>query len=148
VLSGATAYLQAGTDLGERLASAFERAFTLGARRPVLVGSDSPTLPGHLLAVADRALERFDVVLGPAFDGGYYAIGLRKPEARLFQAINWTGSHVLAQTIDRARQLDLSVFYLPQWHDVDTVTDITILRSTLQPGSATARALADLEVSP
>ena len=128
--------------MGVRLYGAFEEAFSRAARRPVLIGSDSPTLPGHLLTVAARALEAHDVVIGPARDGGYYLIGLRKPRPDLFAGIDWSTDRVLSQTIDRARTAGLSVFYLPYWYDVDTADNLHLLERDARPDSAVAGVLS------
>jgi rSAM/selenodomain-associated transferase 1 len=140
-LPDALVYRQSGEGMGERLASAFEGAFARGATLPVLIGSDSPTLPGHLLSVASRALQCHDIVLGPALDGGYYAIGLSKPVPSLFEGIDWNSERVLAQTVERAERAGLSVFYLPPWYDVDTRDDLELLRRDVRPGTATSAAL-------
>ena len=59
------------------------------------------------------------VVLGPAEDGGYYLIGLKRAHARLFENIAWSTPAVFAQTVDRARELGLEPAVLPSWYDVD-----------------------------
>jgi rSAM/selenodomain-associated transferase 1 len=143
-LPDAHVYNQQGEGMGDRLVSAFERAFARGASNPILIGSDSPTLPGHLLSVAARALQTHDVVLGPAVDGGYYAIGLRRLEPRLFSNIDWSTDRVLEQTLERAESCGLGVFFLPPWYDVDTGEDIPLLRADLGTGSATRAALANI----
>ncbi len=131
-------YPQSGFDLGERLSSAFDEAFRRGARNPVLVGSDSPTLPGHLLAMASRALTTHDVVLGPARDGGYYALGLRQPQPAIFKDITWSTSQVLEQTLARCREQNLRVFFLPTWYDVDTAADLAVANRDLEFSPVTA----------
>jgi uncharacterized protein len=140
-LQDAIVYLQLGEDMGQRLANAFEGAFARGATSPVLIGSDSPTLPGHLLSVASRGLQSHDVVLGPALDGGYYAIGLSKSAPSLFEGIDWDSERVLAQTVERAERAGLSTFFLPPWYDIDTQDDLELLRRDVRPGTATAAAL-------
>src|SRR5205085_1978271 len=117
-LPGRYVYPQQGDNMGCRLSNALEFAMQRGARRPVLIGSDAPTMPGHLLSMAHRALATHDVVLGPALDGGYYLIGLTCPQPALFECIDWSTDRVLQQTLDRARALNLRVFCLPYWYDV------------------------------
>jgi hypothetical protein len=58
-------------------------------------------------------------VLGPSDDGGYYLIGLTKLHRQLFEGIDWSTGRVLEQTIQRAREIDLPVHFLPTWYDVD-----------------------------
>lgn len=127
--------------MGSRLQAAFAEAFARGATSPVLIGSDSPTLPAHLISIAHRALESCDVVLGPAEDGGYYAIGLRAPAPAIFQGIEWSTPRVLEQTLDRCATLGLEVFFLPYWYDVDSAADLERLSRDPLLGDATAVAL-------
>jgi rSAM/selenodomain-associated transferase 1 len=122
--SDARCFAQPEGDLGVRLLNAFETALGDGAQRAVLIGSDSPTLPSHLLSVAHRALRSHDVVLGPAEDGGYYLIGMNVPHRELFAGIDWSTDRVVAQTLDRARAAGLRVFLLPHWYDVDDGRDL------------------------
>ena len=60
-----------------------------------------------------------DVVIGPSDDGGYYLIGIRKPQPRLFEAIDWSTDRVRAQTLERAAEIGLGVHLLPGCYDVD-----------------------------
>jgi rSAM/selenodomain-associated transferase 1 len=144
----ATVLVQRGGDQRERLHDAFVRAFATGARKPVLIGSDSPTLPAHLIGVAHNALGYHDVVIGPAVDGGYYAIGMNAPHPEVFADIDWGSSHVFEQTMTRAAGARLSVFVLPPWYDIDTEEDLARAASHLATDSATHRALSALGRAP
>jgi rSAM/selenodomain-associated transferase 1 len=126
---GARCFAQPDAGFGQRLLHAFETAIRDGARHPVLIGTDSPTLPEHLLEVAHRALAKHDVVLAPADDGGYYMIGMTTANAALFEGKDRSAERVLAQTLRRARAAALSVFMLPPWYDVDTAGDLDRLAS-------------------
>ncbi len=128
-------------DLGSKLQAAFDEAFASGATSPVLLGSDSPTLPAHLISIAHRALETSDVVLGPAEDGGYYAIGLRAPAPAVFEGIEWSTPRVLEQTLARCAAAGLEVFFLPYWYDVDDAAGLERLVGDPLLGAATAVAL-------
>ena len=81
---------QNGKDLGERMLQALEAELQL-AEYALLIGTDCPGLDASYL---DSALARLqqgdDVVIGPAEDGGYVLIGVRRPEANLFRAIPWS----------------------------------------------------------
>ena len=92
--------------------------------------------------MAARALEAHDVVIGPAYDGGYYLIGLRRPRPDLFAGIDWSTERVLAQTVDRVHKAGLSAFYLPFWYDVDTANNLKRLQRDARPGTAVAAAFA------
>ena len=125
----ARCFAQPEADFGARLAHAFETALADGASRPVLIGTDSPTLPPHLLSVAHCALATHDIVLGPADDGGYYVIGMNAAQPLLFDGIDWSTERVLSQTLERARAVGLNVFLLPPWYDIDTGRDLERLAS-------------------
>jgi rSAM/selenodomain-associated transferase 1 len=114
---------QGGGDLGERLARSFQNAFAARARRVVIIGGDCPEVAAQDIEAAWGALARCDLVLGPAADGGYWLIGLRVMERRLFEGIAWSTRDVLQQTLDHARAAGLTVELLRELHDVDTEAD-------------------------
>lgn len=118
---------QEGPDLGARMHRAFETIFERGYHRVVIVGTDVPSLPLEYYKQALELLERHDVVLGPATDGGYYMIGLRKAAPALFLEIPWSTERVLAVTCDKAKGLGLTIGFLPEWRDVDTIEDLRAL---------------------
>jgi hypothetical protein len=109
-----------------------------------LIDSDSPTLPPQFLQAAVSALARPGerVVLGPAEDGGYYLIGLKKAHRHVFEDIDWSTSKVLRQTITRARERHLPVTVLPTWFDVDDATGLRQLCDELFLGHKTLSATA------
>jgi len=126
---GCARYLfQSEGDLGERLLNAAARAFSEGAVRIVVVGTDCPDLSPEILEEAFAALQSVDLVLGPAMDGGYFLIGLRSPQPDIFHRIDWGTDRVLQQTLDRARQLQLSVHQLSPLSDVDEPADLIVCR--------------------
>lgn len=116
--------------LGHRL-HAFFHTHLATADRAVAIGSDSPTLPAEFAARALELLGERDCVLGPAADGGYYLIALRRPCPALFGGIDWGTPRVLEQTVDRLQQAGLSLHLLPVWYDVDTPDDLAFLRGDL-----------------
>jgi rSAM/selenodomain-associated transferase 1 len=117
---------QGDGDLGQRLRRFLEEHMRSGTERIVVVGSDSPTLPVHFVVKAFDELQRAEVVLGPASDGGYYLIGCTRSVPMAFDGIAWGGSTVLTETIAR---LDTAtpLAVLPPWYDVDTFEDWQIL---------------------
>lgn len=110
---------QRGDDLGKRLAQAFDKVFERGARGVLALGSDTLGLEKSLLEEAGRALDSSDVALGPTEDGGYYLIGLRRPEPRLFEEIPWSTSAVFEKTLERIRREKLSYTVLRKLSDLD-----------------------------
>lgn len=121
---GMALHLQQGDNLGERMCHAFETAlqkFDLA----VLIGSDSPEYKCDYLVQAFAALQQYDVVLGPAADGGYLLIGMKRAEERLFDGISWGSDKVLDQTRKRLAGSDLTWLELPTLHDVDEPGDLS-----------------------
>ena len=107
-----------------------------------LVNSDSPTLPTSVLAEAARTLSGPDdrIVLGPAEDGGYYLIGLKAAEPRIFADIAWSSPVVAQETAARARETGLPVALLPPWYDVDDEATLRRLSRALEDGQERAEA--------
>lgn len=127
---------QQGADLGERLRNLTEKLFTSGYRGLCVIGTDAPALPPAILGQAIAWLrEPGDrLVLGPADDGGYYLIGLKKQHLRLFEEISWSSPAVFAQTEARARELSLPVAILPSWYDVDDANALRRLCREIHAG--------------
>lgn len=140
-IAGTFHLVEQGTgDMGERLDRFFAWAVASGARKVIVVGTDSPSLPVEYVEEAFAALERKDVILGPTSDGGYYLLGCRRHFPELFRAIDWSTCRVVGQTVERVRESGLSLALLPPWYDVDTVEDwqalcghIQALRTAGQP---------------
>ena len=94
---------------GTSLLHAIIGVLARGHEAACVLNADSPNLPTHLLVQAARLLRGNDdrVVLGPAEDGGYYLLGMRRAHAALFADIAWSSEHVAAQTRERARAAGL-----------------------------------------
>jgi hypothetical protein len=116
--------LQSAGDLGERMATAVQEGLAEGFARVVILGSDSPTLPGDRLGAAFSLLADHDVVIGPAEDGGYYLIGMSRLHPAIFRNIAWGSEKVLAVTRARLKKARVSFAELGTWHDVDTPEDV------------------------
>ncbi len=114
---------QDGGDLGERMFRAFASAFETGSDRVLLIGTDTPELQVSDLQEAFESLRRHDLVLGPAFDGGYWLIGLKVPQPQLFKGIDWSTDRVFAETVRRAQHHGLKTHLLRVLADIDTVED-------------------------
>jgi glycosyltransferase A (GT-A) superfamily protein (DUF2064 family) len=94
------------------------------------MGTDVPTLPLDHVKQAVIALENHDLVLGPAFDGGYYLIALKRPIPELFADIPWSSDQVLKLTQEKAASLGLKTGLIQPWRDVDTLADLQALIDT------------------
>jgi rSAM/selenodomain-associated transferase 1 len=115
--------VQKGQGLGERMENALARAFADGHDRVIIIGSDCPGVTTGLLREALDRLERADLVIGPALDGGYYLLGMRKLHPTLFREMNWSTTTVAKETRARARVQGLTVEELTPLSDVDHLED-------------------------
>ena len=133
---GFTLLAQRGESFGERLFNAADDLLRVGHDSLCLIDSDSPTLPTRALAAAVAELSRPGdrVVLGPADDGGYYLIGVKRAHRRLFERIDWSTERVLKQTVERACEINLDVALLPAWYDVDDAATLARLCEELFGG--------------
>jgi rSAM/selenodomain-associated transferase 1 len=130
---------QRGGGLAERLAAAFA---DLGGPA-LVVGMDTPQLTPRLLSHALDGLALADAVLGPAPDGGYWAIGLRRADSRVFAGVPMSDPATLAVQRARLRALGLTTRGLPALRDVDDIADAQSV-AALAPRTRFARALAAL----
>jgi len=79
-----------------------------------------------------EVLQAVDAVIGPALDGGYVLLGLRRFDPHLFQAIEWGGERVLAQTMKALENLGWSYLLLQPLADIDRPEDLRLLPDALQ----------------
>ena len=121
--------IQDGVDLGARMLNCMKELSMLRHDRILLLGSDSPTLPIAHVEQAFMALDHTDTVLGPTADGGYYAVGCRRPDTRMFAGVTWSSEDTLRETEAAFRACSLSVSLLPEWYDVDTEAELARLAS-------------------
>jgi rSAM/selenodomain-associated transferase 1 len=130
---------QRGDGLDERLAHAFADV----GEPALLVGMDTPQVtPADLVDGLARLLAPgTDAVLGPAPDGGYWAIGLRAPDPRAFLGVPMSTARTGRAQLARLRALGLRVALLPARRDVDRIADARAV-AALAPGGRFARALA------
>ncbi|MBA3306953.1 MAG: TIGR04282 family arsenosugar biosynthesis glycosyltransferase [Thermoleophilaceae bacterium] len=112
---------QRGDGLGERLAAAFEDV----GGPAVIVAMDTPQVSAAMLtrALAGLSEAGTDAVLGPTSDGGYWTIGLRRPDREVFAGVPMSSPATLAAQRERLRILGLSTTGLPPLIDVDSIDD-------------------------
>ncbi len=118
---------QRGDDLGARMHCALTDAFVAGATQVLLIGSDLPTLPSTHLDDAFGVLESgIDCVFGPADDGGYYLIGVRRGVdlSRIVTGVRWGTPRVLEETLSAARAVGVTTKLVNGWFDVDLPEDL------------------------
>jgi len=129
---------QGGGDLASRLASGFA---AIGSPA-FLIGMDTPQITAVEL---ERAMDELDrpgcgAVLGPTLDGGYWGIGLRRPERAAFEGVPMSSSTTFEAQLDALHALGLSVRILPTLRDVDLFEDALAVAQTI-PGSNFGRCV-------
>ncbi len=133
---------QGAGDLGRRMARAFQDHFDAGAQRVVIIGCDCPSNHWKNIHQSFQCLEKSELVIGPARDGGYYLIGLTRPMPELFIAPDWGTDRVLAQTLAAA---PVKPHLLAELDDVDRPADIppeiSVIVPTLNEAATLARTL-------
>ena len=142
--------VQEGKNLGARLDNALTNCLLNGFEQVVITNSDSPTLPVDYLTQAFTALGSADVVVGPCDDGGYYLIGLTRPQPRLLREVTMSTPKVLEDTLVLAKAEGLTASLLPTWYYIDTIEELNRLRIELaqaprQVAPHTRYVLAQLE---
>ena len=137
-------HAQHGDGLGERLG----HALGLACGPALLVGMDTPQLtPGLLTAAGQKLLEPgVDAVLGPALDGGYWAIGLKRPDRRVFEEVPMSTAQTGRAQLLRLRALRLRTAALPALRDVDTMADARRVAREA-PATRFARAVRELSAA-
>jgi glycosyltransferase A (GT-A) superfamily protein (DUF2064 family) len=113
---------QRGDGLDERLAAAFEDAFD--GTPMLLVGMDTPQLTAGLLGVPWSG---YDAMLGLTEDGGYWCLGLRRPDARALIGVPMSTDHTGRDQLRRLQELGLRVLLLPTLRDMDTPRDASAI---------------------
>jgi glycosyltransferase A (GT-A) superfamily protein (DUF2064 family) len=131
---------QRGDGLAERLAAAFADA----GGPAFLVGMDTPQVTPGLLAAGLDAVRDGDAAFGAALDGGYWGIGLREPDARVFDGVPMSARNTGAVQRGRLAILGLRTRVLPPLRDVDTIDDARAVAREA-PGAHLAAALAQIE---
>ncbi len=128
-ISGERLMPQSGDDLGKIMHNALRDIFASGAGKAVLTGTDIPNLDRTIILRGFSELDRSDVVVGPAKDGGYYLIGMKSLHPELFRGITWSSGMVLNETLCRARELNLTFSLLRELGDLDRGEDLAQLDS-------------------
>ncbi|MBL7858026.1 MAG: TIGR04282 family arsenosugar biosynthesis glycosyltransferase [Cyclobacteriaceae bacterium] len=116
--------LQQGKDLGEKMFRAFQAGFEKGYESICIIGTDCLELNTSSIESAFQALSKYDCVIGPARDGGYYLLGCTNLHPEFFTQKLWSTSSVANDTIHDFQQLRLSWLSLPVLRDVDEAKDL------------------------
>ena len=133
--------LQGEGDLGLKMLQAMRRALSQGRPSAMIAGTDAPGVP--LAHLSHLLHSQRDVALGPAEDGGFYAVSCRRVNSGMFDNVEWSGPDALRQTVDAAEASGLTVDLGPLWWDVDTAADLDRLMAEGDLPKHTARVLQE-----
>lgn len=114
-----------------------------GARKVLIIGSDCLELSVGHLREGLKLLDRKDLVLGPAKDGGYYLVGWKRPLPACFKGVAWGTSRVLQKTVGNARKQGLTAGFLGVLSDVDRTEDLPRLFRKLDGRNPATRSLRE-----
>lgn len=122
---------QQGDDLGQRMLRCLEELEQEGFERMLIIGSDSPQVPAHHLREGlDLLISEKDAVLGMSADGGFYAVGCRKPRRMMFHDVEWSRETTYARTRAAFEFAGLRLKSGMYAHyDVDTAAELERLRA-------------------
>jgi uncharacterized protein len=145
-LPALTVLEQRGTTLGERIAAAYADTAAVLGHRPVLqIGMDTPQVDARLLSQCLELLqaEGVDAALGPATDGGWWVLGVRRPElAKLIADVPTSRPDTGARTMAALRTSGTRVLKLPELSDVDTWADAVAVAAQVPEGRFAAAVAA------
>lgn len=117
--------IQAPGDIGNKMHQCFVEEVENPEVQVIIIGSDSFEIQMHHIEEAFECLINKDIVLGPALDGGYYLIGMKKPWPEIFHDVDWGTSIVLEQTLEKCKLLALETHLLETISDVDVIEDLS-----------------------
>ena len=124
---------QKGIDLGEKMFDSFENNLPIdGSKKLIVIGSDCPEINEEIIEDAFLKLSDSDLVIGPAIDGGFYLLGLKKAHFELFKGIEWGSANVYQQLLSNAASLNLSILVLDQKRDIDNASDLRWFKDQYQ----------------
>lgn len=114
--------LQSNGDLGQRMHEAFKTLFEMGYSNCIIVGSDLFDLKAIIIETAFKELLNYEVLIGPAEDGGYYLLGLKKDDYAIFQNKDWGTASVFKATMRDLENKKVGI--LDTLNDIDTFEDL------------------------
>jgi uncharacterized protein len=119
--------LQRGNDLGKRMENAFDALFDIGFKKICIIGSDCYDITSDIINEAFEKLDTYEVVVGPATDGGYYLLGMQAPIKNIFDNIKWSSDQVFEQTKNIIEAEGFTYTLLPMVNDIDEESDLPLI---------------------
>ncbi len=114
----------ADSNLGDNMYRAFTEILDIGYQKAVLVGADIPELSPLIILKAFDLLSQHDLVYGPAMDGGYYLIGMKRLIKEVFENVPWSSNKTLKKSLEQAKKYGYNVAFTEMLNDVDTIEDV------------------------
>ena len=115
-------HLQSTGDLGAKILDAIEYVLASHSKA-IIIGSDSPALSKEIIDRAADQLDKYDIVIGPSHDGGYYLFGCKELMPSLFENVPWSTSTVMNETISSIQKLGKTFTLLETLTDIDEAED-------------------------
>lgn len=115
-------FQQMNGDLGDKMADAFLKALS-EYDQAIIIGTDCPYIDSDLLKKALISLQNHDIVIGPAEDGGYYLLGMKVLHKELFDQMEWSTDTVFSETMQKVKNLELTVQQMITLSDIDYASD-------------------------
>lgn len=117
-------HLQKGADLGEKMSNAISESLAKGYESVCLIGTDIYELTADVIKDGFKRLETCDVVIGPAKDGGYYMVGMKKAHSEIFHLKQWGIANVFSETIKLVEKEKLTFALTKLLNDIDVPEDL------------------------
>lgn len=135
---------QVGGTFGERFTNAIAAVFSLGYSKVIAIGNDCLALKPQRLQTAQGALADHPMVLGPAYDGGAYLIGLNRAafDASAFLHLPWQQPSLFDALLGYGRCFGDSVSLLPHEWDADDTVSFARARTSLAEDDPFGKRLA------
>ena len=115
---------QSGANPGERITSLAARLFEDGAKRILFTCSDNPLIEPIIFKASFELLKKHSAVIGPTFDGGYYVLGLSRPDISVFDSINWNSDGLYRQITEKLNADLINWQELELSYDIDRPAEL------------------------
>ncbi len=122
---------QKGSGIGDIMFNVLKELLGSGASKAVITGADIPGLNRDIIKDAFLKLDNADVVMGPAKDGGYYLIGMKKAHGEIFRGVSWSTDKVFDETVRIIEKMGLSYLTVKTLSDVDRAEDIAGIKDII-----------------
>ena len=122
-LGGTDFTRQVDGDLGEKIKHAADHSFSSGAQKVIIIGTDCPTIDSKAISEVVQSLDEHDACFIPAYDGGYVLVGIAGEYYGIFDDVSWGSETVMAESLAKVNEYDLSCSILDKKHDVDLEED-------------------------